>query len=125
MSSHHIVKENQEPALLILNTEAIRFEKIQELLEWSPTVVVTEACLEKVLGWGIKIDIVLAPAERIQYLTQTLHHQAPIQFISFEGESEITRVIEFLKLSHQKAVNVLANSWVDFKKLQITNMDCE
>ena len=126
MSSHHIVKENQEPALLILNTEAIRFEKIQELLEWSPTVVVTEACLEKVLGWGIKIDIVLAPAERIQSLTQTLHHQVPIQFIPFKDESEtITRVIKFLEAGNQKAVNVLANSWADFEKLAIANLDCE
>ena len=77
MSSHHIVKENQEPALLILNTEAIPFEKLQELLEWSPTVIVTESSLEKAVGWGIKIDVVLAAAERIQSLTQTLQHQVP------------------------------------------------
>lgn len=126
MSSHHIVKENQEPALLILNTEAIPFEKLQELLEWSPTVIITESSLEKVLGWGIKIDVVLAHTERIQSLTQTLHHQAPIQFISFRNESEmIVRVIEFLKSGHQKAVNILANTWGDFEKLQIANLDCE
>jgi thiamine pyrophosphokinase len=126
MSSHHIVKENQEPALLILNTEAIRFEKIQELLEWSPTVIITESCLEKVLSWGIKIDVALASTERIKSLTQTLQHQAPIQFVSFKDESEIiTNAIEFLKSNHQKAVNVLANSWEDFEKLQITNLDCE
>ena len=126
MSSHHVVNENQEPALLILNTEAIPFEKLQELLEWSPTVVVTEPSLEKVLGWGIKIDVVLTSTERIQSLTQTLQHQAPLQFISFENEHElITPVIEFLKSNHQKAVNVLAHSWADFEKLQITNLDCE
>ncbi len=126
MSSHHIVKENQEPALLILNTEAIPFEKLQELLEWSPTVIVTESSLEKAVGWGIKIDVILAAAERIQSLTQTLHHQVPIQFISFKDESDsITNVIEFLNSNHQKAVNVLANSWDDFEKLQITNLDCE
>lgn len=55
MSSHHFVKENQEPALLILCTEAIPFEKLQEILEWSPTVITTEGCIEKVLGWGIKM----------------------------------------------------------------------
>ena len=126
MSSHHFVKENQEPALLILHTEAIPFEKVQELLEWSPTVIVTHASLEKVLGWGIKIDVVLTPAESIQSLTQTLRHQAPIQFVSFKDEHEIiTNIIEFLKSSHQKAVNVLANSWVDFERLQITDLDCE
>ncbi len=126
MSSHHFVKENQEPALLILHTEAIPFEKVQELLEWSPTVIVTHASLEKVLGWGIKIDVVLTPAESIQALTQILHHQAPIQFVSFKDEHEIiTNIIEFLKSSHQKAINVLANSWVDFERLQITDLDCE
>ena len=126
MSSHHIVKENQEPALLILNTEAIPFEKLQELLEWSPTVIVAESSLEKVLGWGIKIDIVLVSTERIQSLTQTLQHQAPIQFVSFKDEGKIiTSAIEFLKSNHQKAVNVLANTWNDFEKFQITNLDCE
>lgn len=126
MSSHHIVKENQEPALLILNTESIRFEKIQELLEWNPTVIIAESSLEKVLGWGIKIDVVLAPAERIQSLTQTLHHQAPIQFISFRNESEmIARVIKFLEAGNQKALNVLANSWEDFKSFEISTLNYE
>ncbi len=126
MSSHHFVKENQEPALLILNTEAIPFEKLQELLEWSPTVIVNESSLEKAVGWGIKIDVVLAPTERIQSLTQALQHQTPFQFISFKDEGEIiTNAIEFLKSGHQKAVNVLANSWDDFEKLQITNLDFE
>ncbi len=126
MSSHHFVKENQEPALLILNTEAIPFEKLQELLEWSPTVIVNKSSLEKVVGWGIKIDVVLAPTERIHSLTQALQHQTPIQFISFKDEGEIiAKAIEFLKSGHQKAVNVLANSWADFEKLQIANLDCE
>jgi len=126
MSSHHFVKENQEPALLILDTESIPFEKLQELLEWSPTVIVIDICLEKVVGWGIKIDVVLAPPERIQSLTQTLHHQAPIQFILYGNKSEIIpRVIEFLESSYQRAINVVTNSLVDFEDLQITNLDSE
>ena len=126
MSSHHFVKENQEPALLILNTEAIPFEKLQEILEWSPTVIITEGCIEKVLGWGIKIDVVLAPQGRIQSLKQVLYHQAPIQFILYTDESEIIqRAIEFLESSHQRAVNVITNSQEDFDTLKTSNLDCE
>ena len=57
MSSHHFVKEDQEPALIIADASAVSFEKIQELLEWSPTVIVMESSLEMVLSWGIKMDV--------------------------------------------------------------------
>jgi hypothetical protein len=126
MSSHHFVKENQEPALLILNTEAIPFEKLQELLEWSPTVIVNESSVEKAVGWGIKIDVVVAPSDQIEHLTQTLYHQAPIQFILCDDKTDvIPRVIEFLEASYQKAINVVTDSLADFDSLQIANLDCE
>ncbi|HYG16495.1 MAG TPA: thiamine diphosphokinase, partial [Bacteroidia bacterium] len=40
MSSHHFVKEKQEPALIIANGEACSRELLGQLLEWQPTVMV-------------------------------------------------------------------------------------
>jgi len=62
MSSHHFVKEQQEPALLILDT-SVSYETMSPLLEWSPTVLVTELAIDAVLSWGIKVDVILATSE--------------------------------------------------------------
>ena len=59
MSSHHIVKEKQEPALLIINLAGFNQEYLGQLLEWSPTVVVSDAIIDEVLSLGIKVDAVL------------------------------------------------------------------
>ncbi|RZK41505.1 MAG: thiamine pyrophosphokinase, partial [Pedobacter sp.] len=40
MSSHHIVREKQEPALYIHQLGNFDEEKLGQLLEWSPTVLV-------------------------------------------------------------------------------------
>ncbi len=60
MSSHHFVKEQQEPAVFILNPSGINFESVASLLEWSPTLLVDQESVDLVLSWGIKIDVVLA-----------------------------------------------------------------
>jgi len=46
MSSHHIVREKQEPALIIANGEACSTELLNQLLEWSPFVVVLDGAYE-------------------------------------------------------------------------------
>ena len=42
MSSHHIVREKQEPALLVLGLNNFSTELLGQLLEWNPTVITTE-----------------------------------------------------------------------------------
>ena len=59
MSSHHIVKEGQEPALIIANGESCSTELLGQLLEWSPFVVVLDGAINRVLDLGIKVDLSL------------------------------------------------------------------
>ena len=59
MSSHHIVREKQEPALLIMDLEGFLTENLGQLLEWSPTVIVAEEMYDYTESLGIKIDGVL------------------------------------------------------------------
>ena len=56
MSSHHIVREKQEPALLIMDLQGFSAENLGQLLEWSPTVLVNESVYEIADSMGIKID---------------------------------------------------------------------
>lgn len=63
MSSHHIVREKQEPALLILDLANFEEEYLGQLLEWSPTVLVNEETAEKLYSLGIKFDVLLTQTE--------------------------------------------------------------
>ena len=59
MSSHHVVREKQEPALLIISLEGFENENLGQILEWSPTVIVHEDIYELVDSMAFKVDAVL------------------------------------------------------------------
>lgn len=110
MSSHHIIREDQEPALLILEMQAGSFDQVQELLEWSPTVLIAEKCLQEVLRWGIKIDVVIARDQNISALAKSLHDQFPLKLLSCKSAEEIlSTALYFLIAKKQKAANILTN----------------
>lgn len=125
MSSHHIIREDQEPALLIMDVQAVSYETVQELLEWSPTVVVAEQALPDVLLWGIKIDVVVAATSSISALTTSLHDQFPIKLISCNiREEALSTALYFLIAAKQKAVNILSveqlKSFESFSSLNLS-----
>ncbi|WP_129716768.1 thiamine pyrophosphokinase [Pedobacter sp. SYP-B3415] len=73
MSSHHIVREKQEPALYIHELGNFSEELLGQLLEWSPTVIVHGQAYEKIDSLGIKVDAVVQPSNiTLQESTQTI-----------------------------------------------------
>jgi hypothetical protein len=115
MSSHHFVKEGQEPALLIV--DALPFSQIGSVLEWVPMVIVMYPALDDVLSWGIKIDRVIAPAEEIDRLKDFLTDQAPVELTAIEpGKDPVAIALSELIESGQTAVNILCNDpWPLFR----------
>lgn len=109
MSSHHIVRDEQEPALLIDDAKALSAEFVDLLLEWSPTVIVTSKALDQVLNWGIKLDIVVAKFEEIECLKPKLKPQSPVKLLGFESTDLLSAAYIFLNGESYKAVNVLAD----------------
>jgi hypothetical protein len=106
MSSHHFVREGQEPALLIVN--ALSLELAAPLLEWAPHVAVLDTALDEVLAWGIKIDFVLAQSGTEELLADKLWHQHPVRILSYPQSVDLlTKGIELLKEQHDQAVNVM------------------
>ena len=93
---------------------AENLESIEQLLEWSPTVIVTERALEQVLLWGTKIDIVIALETRVEKLKIILQDQLPLKILSCNTEVEaIDTALYYLTASKQKAVNVVSDSELD------------
>lgn len=59
MSSHHIVRDEQELAIIIADIQKQYWSAINQLLGWIPTIVVTEECINEILLQGIKVDVVI------------------------------------------------------------------
>ncbi|MCO5232575.1 MAG: hypothetical protein LC105_11895 [Chitinophagales bacterium] len=79
MSSHHFVKENQEPSLWILGNH-FNYDTIHQLLEWSPSVHAILPSSEILLSLQIKIDKIyyLSSQKELLNIYKTLY---PIEFI--------------------------------------------
>lgn len=60
MSSHHIVKEDQEPALIVASLAHFSQEYLGQLLEWSPTLIATVDLAEQFVVEDVKVDLIFA-----------------------------------------------------------------
>ncbi|RRN77958.1 thiamine pyrophosphokinase [Pseudoxanthomonas sp. SGD-10] len=99
MSSHHIIREKQEPALFINNLGTFDLEYIGQLLEWSPTVIVNSAVYDYMHTLSIKIDAVIGDSN-------ILHTQEHTKLISKEGELT-TACLEYLLENGYPSVNII------------------
>lgn len=87
MSSHHIVRDDQEPALIIANGEACTRELLDQLLEWSPLVIVLDSAIERVIQLGIKIDILIGDFDREFDFEKYKDLQYPIEIIKVDDQN--------------------------------------
>ena len=118
MSSHHFVKEQQEPAVFILEVEGISFETVAPLLEWSPTLLVAQEAVEVVLSWGIKIDVVLGTLEFQKENRQLLEEQYPLRFLTVSTGSTLEEGVHYLLASQHKGVHLVGFNHQNHQELE-------
>lgn len=123
MSSHHFVKELQEPALIIAHGEECSMALLEQLLEWSPLVVVLDGAVHRVLELDIKIDVLLGDFDRTEDRENLLRHQQPVSIVHTpdQNKTDLEKAIEYLIERGAKAVNIV---WATGKRADhsITNM---
>jgi thiamine pyrophosphokinase len=109
MSSHHIVRDDQEPALIIANGAACHPELLGQLLEWSPLVIVLDSAMERVMQLDIKVDVLLGDFDRDFDAEQYKTSQYPIEIIHTPDQDKTDLEKAFDYLIHRKipAVNVV------------------
>jgi hypothetical protein len=107
MSSHHFVKEQQEPAVFILNTEGLGFDTVSPLLEWVPTVLVWQECLDTVLSWGIKVDVILAEEAFQKENIHLLEKQYPVRFLTANEDNFLHEGLQYLLASQHKGAHLV------------------
>jgi hypothetical protein len=118
MSSHHFVKEQQEPAVFILDVEGISFETVAPLLEWSPTLLVAQEAVEVVLSWGIKIDVILATSSFQEDNRHLLEEQYPLRFLTVSTLSGLDEGLHYLLTSQHKGVHLVGVHHQNHQKLE-------
>jgi hypothetical protein len=108
MSSHHFVREGQEPALLILDDSFD--EMLKDLLEWAPFIAVASQVVGSLLAEGTKVDLVIAVDDAEKRLLEgELEHQAPVEVVvRGTGRSYLDVGLAALIGKGQSAVNVIA-----------------
>ena len=120
MSSHHFVKENQEPALLILDTQGVSFETLSPLLEWVPTVLISQDEVWSVISWGIKIDVILADLEFQRANYHLLEEQYPVKFLGVQEGSFLEEGLHYLMATKHSAVNIIGLAPWEFEEFKET-----
>ncbi|HQV35541.1 MAG TPA: thiamine diphosphokinase [Flavobacterium sp.] len=123
MSSHHIVRDDQEPALIIANGATCSQELLGQLLEWSPFVVVLDSAIERVLELEIKVDVLLGDFDSGFDANYYKEIQYPLEIIHTpnQDKTDLEKAFEFLIERNFPAVNVV---WATGKRADhtITNI---
>lgn len=126
MSSHHIIREDQEPALVIANGQACKRELLDQLLEWSPKVIVLDGAIERALQLGIKIDALLGDFDRLDDIDSLVEAQQPIEVVHTpdQNKTDLEKAFDYLIEQGHRAVNVIwaTGRRADHSLANITNI---
>ncbi|MGY3054875.1 hypothetical protein ACVWYG_003084 [Pedobacter sp. UYEF25] len=100
MSSHHIVREKQEPALYIDEIGDFDEELLGQLLEWSPTLLVNFKSYDKISSWNIKVDVLVnGKKEEVQEHTKLINSSA----------DSLSTALSYLQREQYPNVNVITD----------------
>ena len=119
MSSHHIVRDDQEPALIIANGAACNEELLGQLLEWSPIVIVLDSAIDRVIQLNIKVDVLLGDFDHnldIDYYRQLQDH-LEIVYTPDQNKTDLEKAFDYLITRKIPAVNVI---WATGKRADHT-----
>ncbi|NMH24686.1 thiamine diphosphokinase [Flavobacterium solisilvae] len=123
MSSHHIVRDDQEPALIIANGAECSNELLGQLLEWSPIVIVLDSAMERVVNLGIKVDVLLGDFDGDFNPEIYKEKQFPLEIVHTpnQDKTDLEKAFDYLIEKGHKAVNVI---WATGKRADhtITNI---
>ena len=123
MSSHHIVRDDQEPALIIANGAECSMELLGQLLEWSPIVIVLDSAMDRILDLNIKVDVLLGDFDRGFDPEYYKEKQYPLEIVHTpnQDKTDLEKAFEYLIERNIPAVNVV---WATGKRADhtITNI---
>lgn len=111
MSSHHVIRENQEAAIFLVNRESIVKEVLENFFEWSPLILTGEECFDLFRDWGIKADALICENGFEENFETEIALQQPLDVIKIKNKSHlITDGLSYLRSKKCPAVNVFLDN---------------
>ncbi len=107
MSSHHVVRDQQEPAVIVASPAGKFFPKLAEMFEWSPVVVVLTEALHDFLQWDTKLDVVVGDMATMQAHQELLNFQMPYKQIE-SLDQKLEKAMDFLLSNNHKTVHIFS-----------------
>lgn len=120
MSSHHIVRDMQEPCLLVADGEQCSIALIESLLEWSPIVVALDEAFPKLVELGIKVDYWLGDFDNVDpesFLEDIGQDAVKIIKSQNQDKTDFEKGIDFLMELGSKEINCV---WSTGRRLDHT-----
>ncbi|MBM3918409.1 MAG: thiamine diphosphokinase [Sphingomonadales bacterium] len=102
MSSHHFVRELQEPALVVANGDACSHDLLTALLEWCPYLLALDGAYDRLRELNITVDAVLGDFDSTKAISSTgLPHTAEpgkpeILFRPDPNKTDLQKGLDFL-----------------------------
>ncbi len=72
MSSHHFVRDRQEPTLLVANGDACSQDLLTSLLEWCPYILALDGAYDRLRALNIAVDAVLGDFDSVRSVDAVL-----------------------------------------------------
>ncbi len=108
MSSHHFVKEKQEPAIFIHSEEDIDKELLGQLLEWCPYVIADEHILYYINHNPIKIDLVVQRDLADEEINTWISTQPNVaKLVLNDTDDKLISLITYLEKEKHEALSVI------------------
>lgn len=109
MSSHHFVRDGQEPALIIANGAGCDTDLLGQLLEWNPYVLVLDGALQRIIDLNIRVDAVLGDFDSVNpgWEAHPALQGVRIVHAPDQERTDLQKGIEFLITEGQKAAHIV------------------
>lgn len=124
MSSHHFVKDGQEPALILANGAVCSQKILSEFLEWCPFVLVVDGALQTALDKGIAFNAVSGDFDSETNPHQKLQHLPHVEIIE-TPDQDFTDLHKAVMICIEKGYKTVHVLWGTGKRTDHTigNLD--
>ena len=116
MSSHYIIREDQEPGLLILDPFVVDSAVIPSLLEWAPTVLITQQAISYVYQQNFKIDALYLYDLLPEHVESMMDYQRPYDLYFSGCDSIIHDSKEYLDKRGLTGLNIVSEITPNLKR---------
>ena len=115
MSSHHYIKEGQEPALIVANGESCSYDLLMQIMEWCPYVVALDGAYNRLNDLNVFVDLVIGDLDSIG----DVNRNQKTQFLQIDSQenTDLEKAIDYLIAKGYQTLNVV---WATGKRIDHT-----